>query len=340
MSKTADTLRYLPDEGLTAAVEMAIEMEIPLFITGEPGTGKTELAYWIAQNAGYRERFGIGEKSERFKAKNTSVAKNLLYRYDAVRHFRDSQRAGGQPVNVLNYIHFEALGQAIIAARRQRSVVLVDEIDKTPRDFPNDLLFEFDKLAFRIEEAAAAELDDAHFDWKKMSSVHGMELQKPVFDEQHFIFYTDKNDLQKSRDARKVKKPVLVLTSNSEKNLPDAFLRRCAFYHIPFPEDKARLLEILDKKGLYKPAKNKELINGALDFFISLRKAAGLRRKPATAELIAWVEFLSDFEPPINPAKELSEADWQRLLPSLSLLGKNKEDLERIGKEIKRKNQD
>lgn len=323
-------LQYLPDEGLKAAVEMAIEMQIPLFVTGEPGTGKTELASWIAENEDYRGRYGLSGSPLRFNVKTTSTAKDLLYRYDAIRHFRDSQKPGNEDINVLNYIHFEPLGQAILAARQQRRVVLIDEIDKAPRDFPNDLLYEFEKLAFRIEEASRKELDDENFAWEEMPSLKAVNAAKPAFDEQGFIHFAENKAAQ--REA--VKKPVLILTSNSEKNLPDAFLRRCAFYHIPFPERKERLLEILAKKGLYDANRNKALISGAVDFFLGLRTEAGLRRKPATAELIAWVEFLHGLG--INPARELTAEEWQRLLPSLSLLGKNKEDYDRIVAQLKK----
>ncbi len=343
-------LKYIPDEGLKAAVEMAIKMELPLFLTGEPGTGKTELAYWVAEQ--YQGKEGISGEVLRFNVKTTSTAKDLLYRYDAIRHFRDSHRLAEkgavgekEELNVLDYIHFEALGQAIIAASNQkeeeaeekehnpkRRVVLVDEIDKAPRDFPNDLLFEFEKLGFRIEEATKKELN-GYTGWKDMPSLSGLGVKdKPDMDAQDFIFYADKAERDKPRAERSVKKPVLILTSNSEKNLPDAFLRRCAFFHIPFPADKDKLLKILEAKGLYSKDKNRDIVDGAVDFFLGIR-SSGLRRNPATAELIGWVEFLRELG--INPKEELSKADFERLEPSLSLLGKNKEDLVRIKERVK-----
>ena len=129
-----------------------------------------------------------------------------------------------------------------------------------------------------------------------------------------------------------MKKPILIITSNSEKNLPDAFLRRCAFYHIPFPETKERLLEILVAKGLYNAGKQEELVKTAVDFFLDIRKS-GLRRNPATAELIAWVDFL--WFNKLNPALALTANDINVLEPSLSMLGKNKEDLKRIFEKLK-----
>ncbi len=322
---------YIPDPNLIAAVEMAIKMELPLFLTGEPGTGKTELAYWIAQNADYQKPgFGLNDAVLRFNVKTTSTAKDLLYRYDAIRHFRDNHnhgQANPKADNVMNYIQFEALGQAIMAARNgMRKVVLVDEIDKAPRDFPNDLLFEFEKLGFRIDEASSEDLKAAK--WDEMPSLAGLGIEgKPAMDDQGFIYFAEKAERDKPRTERKVRKPLLIITSNSEKNLPDAFLRRCAFYHIPFPKEAKTLLDILSAKGLYDAKKQSEMVSSAVDFFLDLRNS-GLRRNPATAELIAWVDFL--WEMGVNPSARLSASDFAKLEPSLSMLGKNKEDLQRI----------
>jgi MoxR-like ATPase len=325
-------LNYIPDPSLKAAVELAIKMELPLFVTGEPGTGKTELAKWVAQNPEYQQQFGLEQDVLQFNVKTTSTAKDLLYRYDAIRHFRDNQNSAStdpKANNVLHYIHFEALGQAILASTHgKRHVVLVDEIDKAPRDFPNDLLFEFDKLGFRIDEATRGDLAgfDAH--WKDMPSISWLGIRdRPAMDEQGFIYYADKANRDQKRTERSIKKPVLIMTSNSEKNLPDAFLRRCAFFHIPFPKDRSKLLQILEAKGLYQFEKQSELVSTAVDFFLGIR-SAGLRRNPATAELIAWVDFL--WEMGIDPAVPLTANDFEKLEPSLSILGKNKEDLQRI----------
>ncbi|MBK9014563.1 MAG: hypothetical protein IPM82_11045 [Saprospiraceae bacterium] len=161
-----------------------------------------------------------------------------------------------------------------------------------------------------------------------MSSLAKLGIEgKPALDEQDFIYFAEKTERDKPRTERKVRKPLLIITSNSEKNLPDAFLRRCAFYHIPFPKEAKTLLEILAAKGLYDAKKQSEMVSSAVDFFLDLRNS-GLRRNPATAELIAWVEFL--WEMNVNPSARLSASDFAKLEPSLSMLGKNKEDLQRI----------
>lgn len=311
MAKPKDTFPYIPDPGLKAAAEVALELGIPLLVTGEPGTGKTQLAYWVAHQLGLDEPL-------RFNTKTTSQAKDLFYRYDAIRHFRDSQQGA---VNSLNYIQFEALGKAILASGKKRFVVLVDEIDKASRDFSNDLLFEFEKLAFNIAEATTEELHDKKFDWSKKPELRGIGIGKPEFD-----------DNDNFTHAKNAPKPVLILTSNSEKNLPDAFLRRCAFYHIPFPEKEdlmriIRIHHILDKKF------TEAIAAKAVDYFGQMREQ-GLRKKPATAELLAWLHVLKNRG--LDPEKVANDEKLgDRIRETFALLAKNKEDLERLREDFK-----
>ena len=308
--KKKTSIKYIPDPGLKAAAEVALELGVPLLVTGEPGTGKTELAYWIAGT--------LGTDVLRFNTKTTSQSKDLFYRYDAIRHFRDSQH---KEVNPLNYIQFDALGKAILASGKKRYVVLVDEIDKAPRDFPNDLLFEFEKLAFNISEVSRAELDDPDFDWKNKPELKGLGLGKPAFDENGNIGH----DPQRP-------KPVLVLTSNSEKNLPEAFLRRCAFYHIPFPTPE-RLLDIIKIHGFLDEKFPASLAEKAVQYFTQIREQ-GLRKKPATAELLAWLHILKKWD--IDPTKAGADKELEnRIRQTLSLLAKNKEDMERLTEDFK-----
>lgn len=205
---------FLPDDGLVQAVNVALLLGQPLLLTGDPGSGKTLVAYSVARELDLYP-------PEEFVAKSTSEARDLLYTYDALGHFRAAP-GKDQANSALPYIEFQALGRAILRASRpeevtdlfpagsssgpRRSVVLVDEIDKAPRDFPNDLLREIESMKFRIPELAGREVRAA-------------------------------------ADHR----PVVVITSNSEKLLPDAFLRRCIFYDVPFPDDK-KLEEIVARR--------------------------------------------------------------------------------------------
>jgi MoxR-like ATPase len=128
------------------------------------------------------------------------------------------------------------------------SVVLIDEIDKAPRDFPNDILNELENMYFRMPELGNVKIE-----------------------------------------ADPALHPIVVLTSNSEKDLPDAFLRRCIYYNIPFP-GREQLSRIVDNRlGLYA-AGSSAFLDDALDLFFSLRAATSrLRKKPATAELLGWL---------------------------------------------------
>lgn len=309
--------KYFPDAGLRAAVEVARDLHMPLLVTGEPGTGKTDLAHWIA-----RELFDNG-KVFRFNTKTTSQAKDLFYRYDAIRHFANRK---SKP-NPLHYIHFEALGQGILEARENapRNVVLVDEIDKAPRDFPNDVLFQFEQYAFRVEEATRQ--DFVEFDFSEQFGNKTL----PIDSDNNLRLAHLAND-----EDQYVDPPFLLLTSNSEKNLPDAFLRRCVFYHITFPKT-ADLEKILRAKARVSENYFKYL-NPVIAFFEKVRERGPLK-KPATAELIRWMESLE--KRGVNWTlilKEVAKAEADRdksvfdtLRETMPVLLKNKEDLDKLG---------
>jgi MoxR-like ATPase len=306
--QTSERVHYVADEGLRAAVEVAIDLQLPLLVTGEPGTGKTRLAYWVAEEI-------LKTKVLIFNTKTTTAARDLFYRYDAVRHFREAQtRSKDLSVNTLDYIHFGPLGQAILASARQRYVVLIDEIDKAPRDVPNDILFEFQELAFRIEEANLAEYQNYRVGRRPELAGLLPEDYALAPDEQGFL-----------RHAPGRPKPFLVLTSNSEKNLPDAFLRRCVFYHIPFP-DSATLAEIVRKNVALTPAYDAAL-DTLIERFKTLRES-GLRKKPATDELNKWIDILQ--RRGIDPLKLDAPEVRGRLLATFPVLAKNRDDLDKL----------
>jgi MoxR-like ATPase len=100
-------------------------------------------------------------------------------------------------------------------------------------------------------------------------------------------------------------RPILIMTSNSEKHLPDPFLRRCIFYNIPFP-DKERLTRIVATRIGQFAGNTSRLLSDALDFFYKLREPnSGLRKKPATAELLGWLMSLQELGVDVDkPLKE------------------------------------
>lgn len=297
---------YLIDEGLAAAVEVALDLNLPLLVTGKPGTGKTKLASFVANQQGC-------ELLE-FYTKTSSKSKDLFYKYNALSHFRDS-RNPESGVNTMGYISFESLGKAILASSSKRSVVLIDEIDKAPRDFPNDVLFEFEHLAFKIEEATAEESAS----WAKQQK---WELQP---DDQGFFRY----------DKSSGNRPILILTSNSEKNLPDAFMRRCVYYHIEFPGPD-RLRDIVSANLQLSDNFKENMLDHAIKHFIDVRNS-GIKKQPATAELIAWIHLLNQKN--IDLKAGLAEGDDGPLKKQIEntyvVLAKNYEDRVRLLDELK-----
>lgn len=329
---SAKPVTYIAGDGLQAAVDVARALGMPLLVTGEPGTGKTQLAYWVAQLIRAEEAKAAGrepldEKQDprvlRFNTKTTSVARDLFYRFDAVRHFRATHQKPDEPANIFDYLSFEALGKAILAAGQRQFVVLVDEIDKAPRDFPNDVLFEFEELAFRVEEATEADFEG--YKAKFGQKPEFRELNVAVQDPDH-----KQGVISLKEDAPR---PVLILTSNSEKNLPDAFLRRCVFYHIPFP-DKDDLIKIVEKNARIS-GDYKNLIAQAAKDFEAIRQI-GMRKQPSTAELIHWVEILVNKKIDLEKAAKDPKA-YATLKNTLPVLAKNKDDLEKLNASLESK---
>lgn len=282
---------YLAAPDLADAVDVALTLGMPLLLTGEPGSGKSTLADSVAHE------LGLG-RALRFVVKSDTEARDLFYRFDTVGRFHAAQTPGAN-ADPGHYISFAALGKAILHAKplsfveelgvpphavdhpgeRTRSVVLIDEIDKAPRDVPNDILVEIETMQFDIPEligdgrgAVRVGLDDA----------------------------SNENQYR----------PIVIFTSNREKALPEPFLRRCVFYHLEFPpfaapEDNAEAITVTNIVGArlgsrYERAQGDDTegsknpaIDLAIDFFRYLREESpGLERRPTLAELLDWLDFL------------------------------------------------
>ncbi len=307
-----DPAAYRPAKGLQDAVNVALLLQRPLLVTGEPGTGKTQLAYSIAwQLSRQQDSHATSARVEKFETKSTSIARDLFYSFDMVGRFHAAQ--GGRDADPLAFMTFNALGRALLDALPpeqareferahkyqgpRRSVVLIDEIDKAPRDFPNDLLNELDQFYFRIPELGGV-------------AVGGPGKVTPDY------------------------WPVVVITSNSEKALPEPFLRRCIYYDIPFP-DAAQLKDILYSRMPLLVPKHEKLLADALEFFSELRKDKGLERVPSTAELMQWLTVILQDSKAKAEGARLRDVR-ERALQALPALGKTSEEQKRLKEKLSR----
>ena len=270
---------YLSSPELVEAVNLAILLKRPLLLKGEPGCGKTRLAHAVA--------YELGLPFEAWYVKSTSRARDGLYTYDAVGRLRDAQLVANHMIkedisqisDPATYVKWGPLGNAF--RNNQRTVVLIDEIDKADIDFPNDLLLELDEKRFLVEETGEA-----------------IRAKAP---------------------------PIVFITSNDEKDLPDAFLRRCLFHYIEFP-NKQRLIEII---GALFPRSSNVLTDKAVERFLLLRDDMRQNRGIAgknisTSELVDWFTVLRHY-----PEDEiLTKLD--RTLPYPGVLLKSWEDHQRF----------
>ena len=298
-----DPLHYqIEDEGLIAAVNTALTLGMPLLLTGAPGVGKTQLAYRIA--------YELNCQTIEFPVKSDSSAQDLFYHIDHLQRLHrvhlsqhPSSKQDENAIDVQHFIRFQGLGLAILRAmpekrlkelklwnqawpeqtdnstqygQQQPSVVLIDEIDKAPMDFCNDMLEEIRRLQFKIPELGNHNL-----------SIYS-NPQQPQADEKQY-------------------RPQIIITSNSQRNLPEAFLRRCVYYHIN-PPSKAQLQRIIDarlqQQGQLMINVSKKLQGDSLAFYLYLRDDANLERAPSTAELLNWLMILNQHSQEITHCEE------------------------------------
>ncbi len=307
---------YRADPGLVDAVNTALILGKPLLLTGRPGSGKSELAERVAWE------FGLSPV-RRFEAQSLSEAQELFYRFDLVAQMADAQLAAAlkrEPQAPEAFLTFGPLGQAILDANpapyadlldgqcrhavpapasetrtARRSVVLIDEIDKAARDVPNDLLNGIERLEFRLRE------------------LRNRPLAAP---------------------ADPALRPIVLITSNSERDLPEPFLRRCVFHHIAEP-DQDKLREILRARvsglgdgsgGSAAGSPLAPFYEALLSFFVSFRDDPGAHTAytPGTSELIDWTRVLQQLG--ADAQRDLADnAGW--LARSLGAVVKHGDDL-------------
>jgi len=258
---------YVATDDLKVAVNAAMTLRRPRLVKGEPGTGKTVLAYEIAK--------AMGTPLIEWNVKSTTKAHQGLYEYDAVARLRDGQLGDERVHDISNYIRKGKLWEAFTAP--ELPVLLIDEIDKADIEFPNDLLQELDRMEFHVYET--------------------------------------------KETIKAVERPIVIITSNNEKELPDAFLRRCFFHYIKFP-DRETMQEIIN---VHFPDIQGILVKKAMDIFYDVRDVPGLKKKPSTSELLDWLKLILNEDMPLEV---LQSKDSSKAIPPLhGALLKNEQDV-------------
>ena len=289
-----DAKHFIAGDKLAGAINTAIALGKPLLLTGEPGTGKTQAAFYAA--------WVLNVNCFHFQVKSDSTAQDLLYSFDMVKYFHDShlhsilyqqkhnnnielneETIKNEKLKKEKYLEKRPFWKSIDIAQKEEvpQILLIDEIDKAPRDFPNDLLHELDQMEFMILET-----DD------KISAPQNL-------------------------------RPIVFITSNSERRLPEPFLRRCVYHNIVLNE-KIVKNAVLSRRNEFDNLSN-TFIELALKRFLSIR-GKDLRKLPATSELLAWLRALS-----LNVDKHHEKLDEDlSKLPYLSILLKDRQDISEL----------
>ncbi len=262
------TKEYVASEQLMASVNVAIALQKPLLIKGEPGTGKTMLAQAVAKS--------LDKELIIWNIKSTTKAQDGLYMYDTIQRLYDGQFGEDGVDDIAHYIKLGKLGEAFESEKQV--ILLIDEIDKADLEFPNDLLWELDQMEFYIHET--------------------------------------------KRTVKAKQRPIVIITSNAEKELPDAFLRRCIFHYIDFP-DETLMEEIV---RTHYPDVEDNLLKNAMQVFYNIRALRDVRKKPSTSELIDWVNALQ--------IGGISADRLRAELPFVGVIVKKDEDLEIVRQKL------
>jgi MoxR-like ATPase len=264
------------DTELIDVVNAAMYLRRPLLITGKPGTGKTSLAYRIA----YELQLGA-VLSWPITARST--LQEGLYRYDAIARLQDVQiqqtTAGKAKSQVSSdigqFIQLGSLGTALLPSQRPR-VLLIDEFDKSDINLPNDLLNLFEEGEFEIPELARMAKQQEIY---TVRTLDGAETQIPA------------------GKVRCVAFPLIVLTSNGERDFPPAFLRRCLRLTMKPPQEQELMQMVEAHLGTEVLAQAQPLITDFLN-----RRAKGGSRGDLSADQLLNIVYLVTGE--LSPTDE------------------------------------
>lgn len=244
---------HLLDDKIKDTVNAAIYLRRPLLVTGDTGIGKSSLAKSIAFEL-------TGKKTLDWHVTSRSTLQDALYSYDALarlqdiqmkklyRELGDERRGKKISTNIGNYIKLGALGEAFIS--KESRVVLIDEIDKSDIDLPNDLLHVFEEQEFVIDEVKRAKEEKVFVDGYAIPS-DGKVISQEDF-------------------------PIVIMTSNGEREFSPAFLRRCICLDLQLPKDKTAFFKEMIKGHFSEKTEDNEQINQIIEKFVALKEQGRL----------------------------------------------------------------